>query len=97
MDTGPKIAQVAALVGDPARANTLGALMDGRTLTASELAYVSGVAPQARMAILRNSATLDCSRRSCARSLSTEIPAAVMRLAKQHFGNCALTPMVGLD
>jgi DNA-binding transcriptional ArsR family regulator len=46
MDTGPKIAQVAALVGDPARANMLSALMDGRTLTASELAYVSGVAPQ---------------------------------------------------
>ncbi len=46
MDTGPKIAQVAALVGDPGRANMLSALMDGRTLTASELAYVSGVAPQ---------------------------------------------------
>ena len=46
MDTGPKIAQVAALVGDPARANMLSALMDGRTLTATELAYVSGVAPQ---------------------------------------------------
>jgi DNA-binding transcriptional ArsR family regulator len=46
MDTGPKIAQVAALVGDPARANMLSALMDGRTLTASELANVSGVAPQ---------------------------------------------------
>jgi DNA-binding transcriptional ArsR family regulator len=46
MDCGPKIAQVAALVGDPARANMLSALMDGRTLTATELAYVSGVAPQ---------------------------------------------------
>lgn len=46
MDTGPKIAQVAALVGDPARANMLSVLMDGRTLTATELAYVAGVAPQ---------------------------------------------------
>jgi DNA-binding transcriptional ArsR family regulator len=46
MDTGPKIAQVAALVGDPARANMLAALMDGRALTASELAYLSGVTPQ---------------------------------------------------
>ena len=44
MDTGPKIAQVAALVGDPGRANMLSALMDGRTLTATELAYLSGVA-----------------------------------------------------
>ncbi len=46
MDTGPKIAHVAALVGDPARPNMLTALMDGRTLTASELACLSGVAPQ---------------------------------------------------
>src|SRR5436190_19004512 len=46
MDTGPKIAQVAALVGDPARANMLSALMDGRTRTATELAHLSGVAPQ---------------------------------------------------
>lgn len=46
MDAGPKIAQVAALVGDPARATMLAALMDGRTMTASELAFVSGVAPQ---------------------------------------------------
>ena len=46
MDSGPKIAQVAALVGDPARATMLAALMDGRALTASELAYLSGVAPQ---------------------------------------------------
>jgi uridine phosphorylase len=42
MGTGPKIAQVASLVGDPARANRLACLMDGR-LTSSELAYVSGV------------------------------------------------------
>jgi len=46
MDTGPKIAQVASLAGDPARANMLACLMDGRALTASELAYVSGVSPQ---------------------------------------------------
>jgi len=46
MDTGPKIAQVASLVGDPARANMLACLMDGHALTASELAYVSGVSPQ---------------------------------------------------
>ena len=46
MDNGPKIAQVASLVGDPARANMLAQLMDGRALTASELAYISGVTPQ---------------------------------------------------
>jgi DNA-binding transcriptional ArsR family regulator len=38
--------EVAALAGDPARAGMLHALMDGRALTASELARVTGVTPQ---------------------------------------------------
>ena len=38
MKAGPDIAMVASLVGDPARANMLTALMTGRALTASELA-----------------------------------------------------------
>ncbi len=46
MQTGPHIAHVAALVGDPARANILTALMDGRAFTATELAYFAGVTPQ---------------------------------------------------
>ena len=37
---------VASLVGDPARANILTALMPGRALTASELARQAGVTPQ---------------------------------------------------
>lgn len=40
------IATVAALVGDPARANMLCALLDGRALTASELAYAAHITPQ---------------------------------------------------
>jgi DNA-binding transcriptional ArsR family regulator len=40
------LAAVAALVGDPARANVLCALVDGRALTASELAYAAHVTPQ---------------------------------------------------
>jgi len=40
------LAEVGALIGDPARANILAALMDGRALTAGELAYLAGVAPQ---------------------------------------------------
>lgn len=43
MSYGTNIAEIAALVGDPARANMLTALMDGRALTASELAYVAGI------------------------------------------------------
>lgn len=39
----PDIARIASLVGDPARANMLTALMDGGTLTASELALEAGV------------------------------------------------------
>jgi DNA-binding transcriptional ArsR family regulator len=41
-----RIAEVAALVGDPVRANILSALMGGRALTAGELVYAAGVSPQ---------------------------------------------------
>ncbi len=43
MFDGPVIASIAALMGDPARANMLTALMDGRALTVSELANAAGV------------------------------------------------------
>jgi DNA-binding transcriptional ArsR family regulator len=43
---GPYLAEIAHLMGDPARANMLHALMDGRALTAKELAFLAGVAPQ---------------------------------------------------
>ncbi len=46
MKEGPIIASVAALLGDPARANILTALMDGRALTVSELAEAAGVTLQ---------------------------------------------------
>ncbi len=46
MKSGPDIARVAALVGDPARANMLTALLDGQALTASELAQEGGVTVQ---------------------------------------------------
>jgi DNA-binding transcriptional ArsR family regulator len=43
MSSTPYIAEAASLIGDPARANMLLALMDGRALSATELAYVAGV------------------------------------------------------
>lgn len=43
MREGPYIAEIAALIGDPARTNMLTALMDGRALTVSELAQVAGI------------------------------------------------------
>jgi DNA-binding transcriptional ArsR family regulator len=46
MASNAMFAQVASLAGDPARAGMLHALMDGRALTASELAYVAHITPQ---------------------------------------------------
>ncbi len=46
MKTGPCIAATAALIGDPARANMLTALLSGAALTASELALEAGVTKQ---------------------------------------------------
>jgi DNA-binding transcriptional ArsR family regulator len=46
MSDATSIATTAALLGDPARANILSALMDGRALTAKELAFVAHVTPQ---------------------------------------------------
>jgi DNA-binding transcriptional ArsR family regulator len=46
MASNATFARVAALAGDPARAGMLHALMDGRALTASELAGVAGITAQ---------------------------------------------------
>ena len=43
MKEGPDISRIAALIGDPARANILTALMSGKALTATELAGEAGV------------------------------------------------------
>lgn len=44
--SGNTLAAVASLIGDVARANILSALMDGRALTAGELAWHAGVSAQ---------------------------------------------------
>jgi DNA-binding transcriptional ArsR family regulator len=46
MKEGPDIARIAALIGDPARANMLAALIAGPALTATELAAEAGITPQ---------------------------------------------------
>jgi len=43
MKEGPDIALLGSLIGDPARANMLSALMSGKALTVSELAVEAGV------------------------------------------------------
>lgn len=52
MKLGPDITRIAALLGDPARANILSALMGGQALTAGELAREGGVTPQTASAHL---------------------------------------------
>lgn len=52
MKTGPDIARIAVLIGDPARANMLTALSSGVALTASELAAEAGVTKQTASAHL---------------------------------------------
>jgi DNA-binding transcriptional ArsR family regulator len=46
MNGGPDLALVASLIGDTTRAIILTALLDGRALTASELAFFAHVSPQ---------------------------------------------------
>jgi DNA-binding transcriptional ArsR family regulator len=46
MKEGPDIAILGSLIGDPARANMLTALLSGKALTASELAGEAGITPQ---------------------------------------------------
>ena len=46
MASNAAFAEVASLAGDPGRAGMLHALMDGRALTATELARVAGITPQ---------------------------------------------------
>ncbi len=45
MKYGPDIARVASLIGDPARANMVLALMSGQALSAADLAREAGVTP----------------------------------------------------
>lgn len=52
MKDGPDIACIAALIGDPARANMLTALMSGKALTVTELAEEAGVTIQTASAHL---------------------------------------------
>ena len=52
MKDGPNIARIGALLGDPARADALTALMTDRALTATELAAIAGVTKQTMSAHL---------------------------------------------
>jgi len=57
MASNAAFAEIATLAGDPARADMLHALMDGRALTASELAQTAGITPQTASGHLSKLAT----------------------------------------
>jgi DNA-binding transcriptional ArsR family regulator len=52
MNEGPDFTEAAALMGDPARARMLTAMLDGRAWTATELAFEASVAPSTASAHL---------------------------------------------
>ena len=77
------IAEVAALVGDPARATMVSALLDGRALTAGELAVAARVTPQTASAHL-------------AKLTQAGVLSAVRRGRHRHFrlGSAAVVEMI---
>ena len=78
MITGAILAEIAALMGDPARATMVAALLDGRPLTASELAAAARVTPQtasAHLAKLTQAGVLSVARRGRHRHFTLGSPA----------------------
>jgi DNA-binding transcriptional ArsR family regulator len=87
------MAEIGALIGDPARANMLAALADGRALTASELAYIARVTPQTtsgHLAKLAEANLLACARQGrhryyrLASPLIAQMLESVMAVAALH-------------
>src|SRR5215467_10809816 len=80
MITGAIIAEVAALVGDPARATMLASLIDGRAVTASELALAARITPQTastHLAKLTEAGLLSVTRHGRFRHFRLASPAVV--------------------
>jgi len=80
MITGPIIAEIAAQVGDPARATMVAALLDGRAMAASELASAARITPQtasAHLAKLTEAGLLSVVRNGRHRHFRLASPAVV--------------------
>lgn len=87
------MAEIGALIGDPARANMLAALADGRALTASELSYIARVTPQTtsgHLAKLAAANLLACARQGrhryyrLASPLVAQMLESIMTVAALH-------------
>ena len=100
MQEGPPIATIAALLGDPARANMVSALMDGRALTGRELALTAGVTPQTASAHLSQLVTaglLTVAKQGRCRYFRLATPEAAQMLETlmglaQHLGASRIRP-----
>lgn len=82
------LAEVARLIGDPARANMLTALMGGQALTAGELARLARITPQtasAHLALLRDAGLTAMEKQGRHR---------YVRLASAHVANALQSLMV---
>src|SRR5262249_17764320 len=80
MITGAIIAEIAALVGEPARATIVSALIDGRAATASELALAARITPQTastHLAKLTEAGLLSVARNGRHRHFRLASPAVV--------------------
>ena len=103
MASNARFAEVAALAGDPARAAMLHALMDGRALTATELASVAGIARQtasghlARLTVAGLLKVEKQGRHRYHRLASTEVAGmmeSIMRIASPDYvGSTASVPL----
>ncbi|ACL59058.1 ArsR/SmtB family transcription factor [Methylobacterium nodulans] len=100
MVTTASIAEIGAMIGDPARVAMLQALMGGRALSAGELAAVAGIAPQTasgHLAQLTASGLLAVTRQGRHRYHRLAAPAVARLLESlmQVAGTAAATPRTG--
>jgi DNA-binding transcriptional ArsR family regulator len=99
------LAEIGALVGDPGRASMLAALLDGRALTASEMAAQAGVAAQTasgHLAKLAASGLIVVRRQGRHRYHALASPEVARMLesitemaAARHDGRAAMAPRLG--
>jgi len=84
-------AEIAVLSGDPSRVSMLHALMDGRALTATELARAAGITPQFASSHLVRMTAVACSRsrsRGVTAIIASRRRVGSLRDRKHHAGRC---------
>ncbi len=93
MVTTAAIAEIGALLGDPARVNMMIALLDGRALTGRELAELAGVSPQTASSHLHKLITagmIDAIRQGRHRYHRLASPEVARLLEQMHVAGASL-------